>query len=56
MLAETHHLVSTYIDLVEDDINALMKQLTKKLKSYLTYMEHNAMEELTKKERPHIKQ
>ena len=49
MSAETHHLVSTYIDLVEDDINALMKQLTKKLKSNLTYMEHNAMEELTKK-------
>ena len=41
MLVETHHLVSTYIDLVEDDINALMKQLTKKLKSNLTYMEHN---------------
>ena len=26
---ETHHTVSTCIDLVENDINALMKQLTK---------------------------
>ena len=29
---ETHHTVSTYIDLVENDINALMKQPTKKTK------------------------
>ena len=28
---ETHHTVSTYIDLVENDINALMKEPTKKL-------------------------
>ena len=46
---ETHHTVSTYIDLVENDINALMKQPTKKLRSNLTYKEHTAMEELTKR-------
>ena len=28
---ETRHTVSTYIDLVENDINALMKEPTKKL-------------------------
>ena len=43
---ETHHTVSTYIDLVENDINALMKQPTKKLKSNLTY---TAMEQLAKR-------
>ena len=46
---ETHHTVSTYIDLVENDINALMKKPTKKLKSNLTYKEHAAMEELAKR-------
>ena len=46
---ETHHTVSTYIDLVENDINALMKEPTKKLKSNLTYKEHAAMEELAKR-------
>ena len=46
---ETHHTVSTYIDLVENDINALMKQPTKKLKSKLTYKEHAVMEELAKR-------
>ena len=46
---ETHHTLSTYIDLVENDINALMKQPTKKLKSNLTYMEHGAMKELAKR-------
>ena len=46
---ETHHTVSTYIDLVENDINALMKQPTKKLKSNLTCKKHTAMEELAKK-------
>ena len=54
---ETSDTVSTYIDLVENDINALMKQPTKKLKSSLTYKEHAAMEELCcKKERPHNNQ
>ena len=39
---------------MENDINALMKQPTKKLKSSLSYKEHAAMEELCcKKERPH---
>ena len=33
---------------MENDINALMKQLAKKLKSNLTYKEHTAMEELAK--------
>ena len=37
------------IDLVENDINALMKQPTKKLKSDLTYKERTAMEELAKR-------
>ena len=46
---ETHHTVSTYIDLVENYINALMKEPTKKLKSNLTYKEHVAIEELAKK-------
>ena len=46
---ETHHTVSTYTDLVENDINALMKQPTKKLKSNLTYKEHGAMKELAKR-------
>ena len=44
-----HHTVSTYIDLVENDINAPMKEPTKKLKSNLTYKEHAAMEELAKR-------
>ena len=43
---EMHHTVSTCIDLVENDINALMKQPTRKLKSNLTYKEHAPMEEL----------
>ena len=43
-----HHTVNTYIDLVENDINALMKEPTKKLKSNLRYKEHAAMEELAK--------
>ena len=34
---------------MENDINALTKQLAKKLKSNLTYKEHTAMEELAKK-------
>ena len=34
---------------MENDINALMKQLAKKLKSNVTYKEHTAMEELAKK-------
>ena len=42
---ETHHTVSTYRDLVENDINALMKEPTKKLKSNLTYKEHPTMED-----------
>ena len=46
---ETSDTVSTYIDLVENDINALMKQPTKKLKSDLTYKEHTAMKELAKR-------
>ena len=46
---ETHHTVSTYRDLVENDINALMKEPTKKLKSNLTYKEHTTMEELAKR-------
>ena len=46
---EKHDTVSTYIDLVENDINALMKEPTKKLKSNLTYKEHAAMEELAKR-------
>ena len=34
-LKETYHTVNTYIDLVESDINGLMKQPTKNLKSNL---------------------
>ena len=41
-----HHKVGTNIDLVENDINALIKQSTKKLKSNLTNKEQIAMEEL----------
>ena len=39
---ETHHTVRTNIDLADNDINAQMKQLTKKLKSNLTHKEHTA--------------
>ena len=40
---------SQYIyGLVESDINALMKQPTKELKSNLTYKEHTALEELAR--------
>ena len=46
---ETHHAVSTYIDLTEHDISSLIKQPTKNLKSNLTYKEHSAMEELAKR-------
>ena len=46
---ETHDIVSTYIDLVENDISALMKQPTKKLKSNLTHKEHIEMEKLAKR-------
>ena len=46
---ETHHTVSTYIDLVENDINTLMKQPTKKLKSNLTQQEHTAIKEPAKR-------
>ena len=46
---ETHHTVSAYIYLMENDISALIKQPTKKLKSNLTYKEHTAMEELAKR-------
>ena len=46
---ETRHTVSAFIDLVENDINALMKQSTKRLKFNLTYKEHAAMEELAKR-------
>ena len=34
---------------MENDINALMKEPTKKLKSNLTYKEHTTMEELAKR-------
>ena len=34
---------------MENDINALMKHPTKKIKSNLTHAEHIAMEELAKK-------
>ena len=44
-----HHMVSTYTDLVDNDINTLMKQPSKKLKFNLTYKEHTAMEELAKR-------
>ena len=37
---------------MENDINALMKQSTKKLKSNLTYNEHTAMDELSKRNNP----
>ena len=46
---ETHHTVSTYIELVENDINTLMKQPTKKLKSNLTQQEHTAIKEPAKR-------
>ena len=46
---ETHHTVRTYMYLVKNDVKALMKQPTKKLKSNLTYKEHTAMEELAKR-------
>ena len=46
---KTHHTVSTYIDLVQNDINSLIKETTKKLNSNLTYQEHAAMEELAKR-------
>ena len=45
---ESHHTVSTYVDLAESDINGLMKQPAKKLKYNLTYKEHTAMQELSK--------
>ena len=38
-----------YIDLVKNDINALMKQPTKKLESNFTYKAHTAMEEPAKR-------
>ena len=44
-----HHTISTSIDLIENDINALMKQLTKKLKSNLTHNEYIVMEELAER-------
>ena len=43
---KTHHKVGTNIDLVENDINVLIKQSIKKLKSNLTNNEEIAMEEL----------
>ena len=46
---EMHHTVSIYIDLVKNDIDVLMKQPTKKLKSNLTYKEDTAIEELAKR-------
>ena len=42
-----HHTVSTYMDFVKIDINALIKQPVKK--SNLTYEDHLAMEELAKR-------
>ena len=48
-MKETHHTVSTYTDLVENDINTLMKQPTKKLKPDLTCKEYAAMEEQSKR-------
>ena len=42
-----HDTVSTYIDFVKNDINALIKQPAKK--SNLTYEDHLAMEELAKR-------
>ena len=45
---ETYHTVSTYIDLVENDLNSLIKQPTNKPKSNLTCKEHAAREELAK--------
>ena len=49
---EIHHTVSIYIDLVENDINVLIKQQTKKNKFNLTYCNGRA----TKKERAHYSQ
>ena len=46
---KSHHTISTSIDLIENDINALMKQLTKKLKSNLTHNEYIVMEELAER-------
>ena len=48
-LLHTLYKYNIYTDLVENDINALMKEPTKKLKSNLTYKEHVAMEELAKR-------
>ena len=42
-----HHTVSTYMDFLKIDINALIKQPVKK--SNLTYEDHLAMEELAKR-------
>ena len=46
---ETYHTVNTYIHLVENEINALMKQPIKKLKSNLINKEYIVMEKLAKK-------
>ena len=46
---ETYHTVNTYINLVENEINALMKQPIKKLKSNLINKEYIVMEKLAKK-------
>ena len=43
---ETYHTVNTYINLVENEINALMKQPIKKLKSNLINKEYIVMEKL----------
>lgn len=45
---ETHHTVSTYLDLTENDINPRMKQRTTN-KSNWTYKEQTAMEKLAKR-------
>ena len=42
-----HHTVSTYMEFLKIDINALIKQPVKK--SNLTYEDHLAMEELAKR-------
>ena len=46
---ETYHTVNTYVNLVENEINALMKQPIKKLKSNLINKEYIVMEKLAKK-------
>lgn len=46
---ETYHTVNTYINLVENESNALMKQPIKKLKSNLINKEYIVMEKLAKK-------